>query len=509
MRATAFSTEADNFLRGTEIVTYQNAANMRVTPELALRLSDVLACVSIVARAVGMLPLKVYQLEASGGKKVAPGHPLSDLFRYAPNPWQSAMEWLMMMQAHFELRGNAYSEVVPGPRGYVDQLIPLHPDRVKVRVLPNNRLLYIVTDFNGLKQRELQQEDVFHLRNLSLNGYVGLTTIEAASETVGAGLAAQDYSSRFFANDARPGFAIEGAKFKTDADYEKFRESVQSSQTGPNRHKAMVLPEGLSLKEVGVKNTDAQMLESRKYTRSQIAALFGVPLHMLGETEKVATYASVEQFAIQFVVYCIMPRIVAWEQAITRQLIIAPNVYFPKFTLNSLLRGDTASRFEAYSKAIQWGWMSPNDVRDLEEMNRVEGGDVYLQPTNYIIRGQQQVLAPATNPALPGKPTADTRFLPIVVAAADRCVRKEVAHLRKSGFSGVAAFYSEHANFITLATGLAPHWATAYCTFAQKKLTDFTSKHGVDALDQGITEWEAQAPRHLASLVMENQCNPM
>jgi HK97 family phage portal protein len=437
-----------------------SSTGMRITPETAKRVAAVLACVGIIARNLGMLPCKIYTDMPDGGKKLVDHHPVYDVLYSRPNDHQTAFEFKQMMQAHVELRGNAYAEILPGPRGAVDQLIPMHPDRVMVEVMkPSGRLRYVYNDPLTNSTRRLMEGEVFHLRNFSDNGYTGQSTVEMACDVFGVALAAQDYQARFFANDARPGGIVTGTNFKNDADADKFTEKFEKKFTGKNRHKVWMLPAGLDYKEIGVKPSDAQLLDAQKLSRIQICSLFPVPPHLIGETEKTATYASVEQFNIMFSTQCILPRLVMWEQAIQRDLIQNPR-YFAKFSLAALLRGDTASRYAAFKIAIENGWLSPDEARAMDDMNPIPGGigKTYWRQANMVPLGQLGSGAPgapaSTDPEDPDAQETESTAAPaddaeeqakreaelvahngrlqlLAASAADRCLRREVNGVRR------------------------------------------------------------------------------
>jgi hypothetical protein len=229
-----------------------------------------------------------------------------------------------------------------------------------------------------------------------------------------------------------------------------------------------------------VKPIDAQMLDAMKFSRIDCCSIFGVPPHLIGETEKTATYASVEQFNIMYAVHCILPRLVLWEQAIQRDLLTSSK-YFAKFSMAALLRGDTASRFTAYQIAIQNGWMSQDDVRLLEDLNPIPNGEgkTYWRPAAWIPLGQISKPAAPASDALPDDtdnedPEADGgegesdggqaqagRLQLLASSAADRCTRKEVAALRKlverdaSNYQ-LEEFYADHLAFVGQVLGLEP-----------------------------------------------------
>lgn len=453
-----------------------SASGMRITESSAKRDPTVLACVGVIGRNLGMMPCKIYTEAPDGSKKLVDHHPLYDVLYIRPNSQQTAFEFKQMMQGHLELRGNAYAEIIPGPRGPVDQLLPMHPDRVHVELLkPSGRLRYVYNDPLTDKTRNLVQEEVFHLRNFSDNGLVGQSTIGMACDVIGVSLAQQDYAARFLKNDGRPPFVFEGTNFKTKEDRNRFIENWQKDQVGANRGKAGILPLGITIKELGVKPIDQQLLDAGKFSRIKICSIFGVPPHLIGETEKTATYASVEQFNIMYAVHCILPRLVLWEQAIQRDLLTS-NKYFAKFSMAALLRGDTASRFAAYHTAIGDGWLSQDEVRALEDMNPIPDGigRRYWRPVNWTSLDQLAA------PALPAQTAVDTaesdtddpnagetgseedsgddasaklRLKLLAASAADRCVRKEVAALRRmverdASEYQLEEFYAEHAGFV-------------------------------------------------------------
>jgi len=466
-----------------------SASGMRITEDSAKRIATVLACVGVIGRNLGMMPCKIYTEAPDGSKKLVNYHPLYDVLYSRPNAQQTAFEFKQMMQGHLELRGNAYAEIKPGPRGAVDHLIPMHPDRVKVeRLKPSGHLRYVYSDPLTGNTRNLVEEEVFHLRNFSDEGSVGQSTIGMACDTFGVALAQQDYSARFLKNDARPPFVFEGTNFKTKEDRKKFIDDWQEGQTAANRGKAGLLPAGVTIKELGVKPIDQQLLEARKFGRIEICSIFGVPPHLIGETEKTATYASVEQFNIMYAVHCILPRLVLWEQAIQRDLITSPN-YFAKFSMAALLRGDTASRYAAYHTAIGDGWLNQDETRALEDLNPIPNGvgRNYWRPANWTMLSN--TAAPIAPPAEAennaevadddpnaGADETDTgeeatakvdpknvqmQLQILAAGVADRCVRKEVAALRKMVERGasdyeVEEFYAGQTGFIAQAFNLDP-----------------------------------------------------
>jgi HK97 family phage portal protein len=460
-------------------IGYSSASGMRVNPDSAKRIAAVLACVSVISRNIGMMPCKIYTEAPDGSKKLVDQHPLYDILYSRPNGQQTAFEFKQMLEGHVELRGNAYAEIIPGPRGAVDQLVPMHPDRVHVeRILPSGKLRYRYNDPLTNTTRNLMEDEVFHLRNFSDDGAVGQSTVAMAVDVIGIALAQQDYIARFQKNDARPPIVFEGTIGKNKGQEDEFIDSWQKGHTGANRGKAGLLPPGITAKVLGVTPIDQQLLDSRKFSRLEICSLFGVPPHLIGEIEKTASYASVEQFNILYAVHCILPRLVMWEQAIQRDLLTSER-YFAKFSMSALLRGDTASRFNAYHVAIGDGWMCQDDVRALEDMNPLPNGigRNFWRPVNWtMLSNTAAPIAPASEPVDNAETSTDDpnsgvndsadqvdaaaraanlkgQLKILAASVADRCVRKEVSALRKMVERNatdyqVEEFYSAHRDFV-------------------------------------------------------------
>lgn len=456
-----------------------SSAGMRVNPETAKRLGTVIACVSVRAKAIATLPCKIYTDLAGGGNKVVSNHPLYDVLYDRPNDIQTAFDFKYMMQAHVDLRGNAYALKIPGPRGPVDQLKPLHPDRVQVEILRDSgRLIYIYNDPLTNKTMRYTQDEIFHLRDWSDNAAVGQSRISMGMDVLGVALARQDFIARFLKNDTQTGSAIIGTNFKTKEDKKLFLENLREEQTGSNRGKPLILPMGLDIKSLGVKPIDAQLIEGTKVSDTQICSFMGVFPHIVGvDSGKAATYASTEQFNIMHAQQCVHPMIIMWEQAIQRDLLVSEK-YYAKFSMASLLRGDNATRFAGYAVAIQNSWMCPDDVRALEDLNPIPNGEgkVFWRSANLLPLAQLQ--APSQmKPAAPEGDEDETdapedgaggdagssaqasavmrgRLELLATGSADRCVRKEVAAVRKmverkAGTYEVMEFYREHARFIS------------------------------------------------------------
>lgn len=464
---------------------YQTATGIRVSPESAMRVAAVFSCVRVVAETIASLPLIIYKRLPNGGKQRAIDHPLYSLLHDSPNAWQTAFEFVEMLQSHLELRGNSYALIQSGGGNPIDALIPLHPDRVIVKRLSSGQLQYSVRDFYGGNIQIYTQDEMLHIRSMSSDGLVGMSTISIGAEAIAAGLATQEYASRFFENDATPPTAfMHPASLSADA-YARLKTSLAEAHGGPNHHKPIVLEENMTVKSLGVKPSDSQLLDSRQFSRGDIASLFRVPPHKIGDLTK-ATFSNIEEQNIEFATDCIRPRLERLEQRISKSLIEPlgygePGEYFCEFLIEALMRGDQESRYKAYAIGRNWGWLSANDVRTLENMNPIVGGDTYLSPLNMTgvgdddpdaeDEGDEQEDATAV-----GDGTGAMRLTQFVNAAAERCVRKEIRALGKIAFrkwdaerlqQEIEAFYKSHVDFLIQTMSITRASAEEYCLGSQ------------------------------------------
>jgi len=354
-------------------------AGMAVTPDSAMRVGAVFACVKVLAESVASLPLILYRRLPDGGKQRATDHPLYHRVGRRPNGWQTRFEWMEQGMAAVALRGASYQRILKDR-----SLYPLNPAQVIPTLLDSGKIAYSYQPITGSRETLLQSE-VLRVPHLVVDQVRPLSVIGAQREAIGASLAAQDYTSRFWANDAKPtgGWIETASAFKDDEAERKFRESWQAYMTGANKHKTAVLKPGMKYHDIGMSNQDAQFLETRKFQRSEIAGLFRVPPHMIGDLDR-ATFSNIEQQSIDFVVNTLGPWVARWEQALSRDLLspYEQDDLFFEYNVDGLLRGDIASRYAAYAVGRQWGWLSANDIRRRENMDPIEGGETYLAPLN-------------------------------------------------------------------------------------------------------------------------------
>ena len=327
-----------------------SSSGVVVTPDAAMRLGAVYACVRVLAESFAVLPFKLYRPKVGGGRTVVMNHWANTLFTRRPNQFQNRFEFREMLQGHLTLRGNAFCEIDESGTGEVWQLLPRHPDRVQVETVGDSDWRYRYVERDGT-QRVIRRDKMWHIRGLSGDGIMGFSPIEVQRDTIGGGLSAQDYGSRFFLNDAKPSGgwieypgAIDGADKRS-----ALAESIRTAISGRNRHKILTLDRGMKYHEVGVSNKDAQFLESRGYTRSEIAGIFRVPPHMIGDLSR-ATFSNIEQQAIDFWQNTMLPWCERWEAAI--EALIGDGSFEVEFDFRNLMRGDGASR-AAYSSSFR------------------------------------------------------------------------------------------------------------------------------------------------------------
>ena len=357
---------------------------------LAFSVAAVYACVRVIAETTASLPIILYRRRPDGGKDRAEGDPLYDLLRYKPNPFQTSMEFREQLLTHALLRGNAYAKVIRDFNGYVVELLPLDPDAMTV-----SRGLYgpIYTYRPEQGKPEVFEQklpssypQILHLKCLSTDGLVGRSVLRDSAETFSSARAAQRYGHRVLENDATPSVVIKHPETLDEEAATRLRESWNRAFSGSGRAGGTaVLEEGMTVEKMSMTSQDVQYLETRRFLRSEIASIFRVPPHLIGDLDK-ATFSNIEQQSIEFVTHCIRPWAVRLEQAIHWAILSdspqQKRSYFVELMLDGLMRGDLKSRYDAYNTGRNAGFLSVNDIRAFENMNPIDGGDRYLEPLN-------------------------------------------------------------------------------------------------------------------------------
>ncbi|MFN8493833.1 MAG: phage portal protein [Caldilineaceae bacterium] len=372
------------------------AAGVVVSPEGSLQVTTVFACVRVLAESLASLPLLLYQRQGQAKLRMT-DHPLYPILHDLPNPEMTSMELRETMMGHLALRGNAYANKVYDGAGRIRELWPLRPDRMQVlRREESSELIYQYTLPSG-EMRYLPTQEVMHLRGISPDGINGYGPITLARQAIGLAMGTEEYGARFFGNGARATTVLKHPGKLSDKAFERLRDSWEARHQGlENAHRVAILEEGMAVDQVGLAPEDAQFLQTRKFQKGEICAIFRVPPHMAGDLER-ATFGNIEHQSLEFVMYTLRPWVVRWEQGIARDLLTAEErkVYLAEFLLDGLLRGDLSSRYAAYAVGRQNGWLSANDIRGFENLNPIPGGDVYLVPLNMV--PADQAAKPAEN----------------------------------------------------------------------------------------------------------------
>lgn len=370
-----------------------SSAGKNVNERSAMQMTAVYACVRILSEAIAGLPLHMYRYKDEGGKEKAIDHTLYHLLHDEPNPEMTSFVFRETLMTHLLLWGNAYAQIIRNGRGEVIALYPLMPNRMEVNRDSNGMLYYVYQktsdDAPTMEGSSviLSPGEVLHVPGLGFDGLVGYSPIAMAKNAIGLSMAAEEYGAKFYANGAAPSGVLEHPSVLKDP--AKVRNSWNAAFGGSsNSHKVAVLEEGMKYTPISISPNEAQFLETRKFQIDEIARIFRVPPHMVGDLEK-SSFSNIEQQSLEFVKYTLDPWVVRWEQSLSRSLLSEDEkeTYFFKFNLEGLLRGDYQSRMQGYSIGIQNGFMCPNDVRELENLDLIPdelGGNKYMVNGNMV-----------------------------------------------------------------------------------------------------------------------------
>lgn len=479
-----------------------SAAGIEVTPDLALTLSAYYCGVTTIGYDLATLPCQVFKHRSDGGKDritaqrftPIPGgiFDLAYMLRWQPNQVQTATEFFLGMVAQFLLRGKAFAEIVPGPRGFLEQLLPRHPDRILEERLPTGRIRYRLTEANG-QPRYLMQEEMFVVRDLALNGLNSPSRVQYGAQAIGGALAAEQAAGKFFKSGMTASVVATYTGDMEDEDEADLHKSITRYAAGvENSFGLLLIPDNVSVKNLAVEPEKAQMMLAREWGAREVARQLRIPGHKLG-IAGTQTYASQVASAIDYVVSCLRPIAVTFEQAIQRDLILQQDRYFTEFLLEALLRGDPDARASYYEKAIRNRWMRPSEVRLRENLNPDEDLD-RLSEGDFRPGASPAPSAPTQGASAANKITDIERNdkgqmvrliesdLPPIAPTlkstlalhdnAKRCLRRERAAIEKLAKKhandpdawkrGLRWFYSDHANFVAQTMRLPPAIAAAY-----------------------------------------------
>lgn len=424
-------------------------AGVTVTPDTALTFSAVYAAHKIIAESVAMLPLQLFR-RLKRGKEPAKDKKLYNVLHDVANPEMDSYLVRETMTAHLAGWGRAHAKIEYDANGEITALYPIPPNRVEVKRDPKTLNLQFEINLPDGGKKTYDQWQMLYLRGMSPDGITAYSPIKLARQGIGLALAAEAYGGSFFGNGAVPqGVIMHPAKMSEPA-YNRLMESWEGRHSGiGNANKVAILEENAKYEKIGVPPDDAQFLESRTFQVQEIARWYRIPSMMLNMDGANSTYASVEAYGLQFVIYTLYPWLVRWEKGISHQLLLENErkKFFAEHLMSAILRGDTQSRYQAYATARQWGWFSVNDIRELENINPIEGGDVYLTPANM-------------NDSAGERMGAQRAYLPVLTDAIARAMRREANDLRggwqrvyqkrgaESFVDWMGEFYREHEDFI-------------------------------------------------------------
>lgn len=365
------------------------SSGVRVSEQTALGWTALFSGVRFLSETLASLPLQVYERLRPRGKKLRADLGLYRLLHDAPNPEQTSFEFRDLMQTHVVLWGNAYAHIIWNGVAEPIELWPLNPDRVAMQRDLNGKVVYRVMlpadDMAGpTGYVSLPAEDVLHIRGFTRWGLLGERIARICPEAIGLGLATEEFAARFFGQGANAAGVLEHPGELSKQAKERLAESFEQQTKGLWRaHRVAVLEEGMHWKQISIEPEKAQFLGVRTFQVAEASRILRIPPHILFELQR-ATFTNIEQQGIDLVVYTLLPWAVRWEQRLNTQLISTKmqRTLFTKLGLDGFLRGDTATRYASYAQGRLNGWLSVNDIRELEDMNPVANGDDYLEPVN-------------------------------------------------------------------------------------------------------------------------------
>lgn len=446
-------------------------AGVRIDAESAQKVSAYFRGVDILSTSLAMLPLPSYKRLEDGGRTPI-DVTVGSVVGRKPNAWQDSYQWRRQQMRHLIHWGNGVNRIVPGSRGFLDQLHPIHPSLVRAEQISSGRILYHVRDPKTSQTTTYTQDDIFHLRGVSDDGVWGKGVLEYARDSLGLALATEGYAAAIFSRGAVHGGVMKIPGRIDDEAARRLARSIVDATAGPGKwHMPWIAEQGAEWVPNSMTPENAQMLLSRKFSINDIARWLGLPPHMLGDLER-STNNNIEHQGQEFVTYNLGPWLTLFEAAINDQLIIQTDTYYVEFVRDALVRGDIAARWDAYMKAVTTGTFTRNEVRELENRNKLPGLDVPLDPTN--LTGGGGADNAEKQPAKLKKPSTSTKAELIAVESAARLLRKEVTAVQKMAVRhaadgdkfavAIADFYDTHAALVSTTLAWSLDEAREYCS---------------------------------------------
>jgi HK97 family phage portal protein len=498
LQASAPAADADFWYQP---VSASTASGIRLDAEGAQKVSAYYRGVDILSTALAMLPLNLYRrLPDDRGREVARNEPLHDVIHRKPNGWQDSFQWRRQQMRHLIHWGNGYNRIVPGAVA----LIPIHPSLVRVEQLDSSRIVYHVRQKTGTT-KVYTQDEIFHLRGACDDGVEGKGVLEYARDSLALGLTLETYASKLFARGTGGGGTIQLPVGATMDDEAAKRYAASFVRSYGDWHLPRIIDNGAEWVPDKLDPEKAQMLLSRKFTINDIARWLGLPPHMLADLER-STNNNIEHQGQEFVTYNLGPWLTLFEAAITDQLVIDPETVYAEFVRDALVRGDIAARWEAYMKAVTTGTFTRNEIREMENKNKLDGLDKPLDPAH--LTGKN---AAAVNPKAPSTSTKrdSAQAEAIAKAAASRLLRKEITAIQKAAVkfaadqdafvSYVTAFYLKHVELVMETLAVGEEDAKHYCWSQAQQIVN---GDGIVSLDRWASEHYAAG---LAALALEQE----
>lgn len=372
---------SDDFLTGKDDEPLSGIG--KVDSKKAMGLSGVFACNRVLAETLSSCPILEYEKDAKGNRTAVTDSTQYELLHYAPNPDMTPGALKECGVSNINLGGNFYAQKVKNSLGTLIQLRPIEWNRVRMdRDKTSGVLLYYVDN----SDKPLTRDNILHIPGLTLNGYEGITPIEYAQTPLKISMYQDDYTRKFYENGVLSSGVFKFPAGFTDPAFQRLKKDLKENYAGmKNAGVPMLLEEGGDFKEITMKLTDAQFIETKRFSLEDVCRLYRVPLHLVQNLDR-ATNNNIEHMSLEFMIYTMVPHFKRWEEQLNLQLLDSSdrrkNRYF-EFNIGGLLRGDIKSRYEAYAQARLNGWMSCNEIRRLENLNPISNGDIFLQPLNY------------------------------------------------------------------------------------------------------------------------------
>ena len=368
-----------------------NSTGINVNSDTALTISAVYSCILVLSQSLGQTPIHLFEKKADGTSVQVSNHRLQRLVCDEPNEWMTDYDMKSLIMSHLCFKGNSvWLPTRLGNTGEIREIVPIHPDLIAGAEQDEKYQIFVKVrrPKTGVID-SIPYNRLLHFKGLTTNGFWGLDPITAGREMIGVAIATQKYGAKFFAKGAKMGGLLSHPRKLSEKASKNLEESFNAKSGDIEQaHKSMLLEEGVKWVPTTMESDKAQFLETRKYQRSEIAGWFRVPAHFINDLEK-ATFSNVEHLDLSFVKHTLSPYYVSLEKTLRKALMTEAEKarYFFKFNADGLIRGDIKSRYEAHSKAVGGPWLTANEVRELDDRAKIEGGDTLLRPLNSLPDG--------------------------------------------------------------------------------------------------------------------------